>query len=57
MMETYEADVTDAFGAVEEALRVHAGVYPPGLQDALARLLSAGSSTMETEGVEEEVDT
>jgi len=35
----------------------HAGVYPPGLRDALARLLSAGSSTMETEGVDEEVDT
>lgn len=57
-MENYEADVTDAFGAVEEALREQdAGVYPPGLRDALARLLSAGSSTMETEGVEEEVDT
>ena len=54
-MENYEADVTDAFGAVEEALREHAGVYPPGLRDALARLLSAGSSTMEAEGVEEEV--
>ena len=52
-MENYEADVTASFGAVENALAQHAGELPQGLRDALCSLLSAGTSAMETDGVQE----